>query len=406
MRTASLVLSGLLLACAGSSLVVWRVLTGWFHAPKSANAADQTVWVRDPDPAKVAALLTTEGLVSRQDWFELYLRTFRSKERRIRPGEYNLSAKMSPAELVDTLETGDVVVYSVAFPPGSTADDVASAFSENGLVDPKEFRALLDDPRFIAELQLDAKTLEGFLFPGAYHLSRGTSVRDLAEQMVAEYRGKVGDTLIESARAHGLGETQLAVLASLIEAEPVPVRQWAEVSAVFHNRLKKRLPLKSRGSVAYALKKKTTALGAADFLSEHSHNTYRRLGLPPTPISNPGLDAFVAAARPATSDALYYAGPKPDGTWVFCPDEGCLEALLGPGALARDPSPPLLKTPEPESLAATKKKLTPPKEADPPKADAPKADAPKADAPKADPTKAKTKKKPKKKPKKKREKKE
>ncbi|MBI2377694.1 MAG: endolytic transglycosylase MltG [Deltaproteobacteria bacterium] len=347
LRTASLVLSGLLLACAGSSLVAWRVLTGWFHAPKSASAADKVVWIKDPDPGRVAALLDEAGLVSRRDWLELYLRRFRTKERRIRPGEYALSAKMSPAELVTTLETGDVVTYSIAFPAGSTADQVIAAFSEKGLVDSLELRQLINDERFVQEMQLEARTLEGFLFPGAYHLSRGTPVRDLAEQMVAEYRNKVGDTLIESAQALGLKETELATLASLLEAEDAPERQWPEVAAALHNRLKKRLPLKSKGALAYGLKKSVESLTAGDYLIDTPFNTYRRLGLPPGPISNPGLEAFVAAARPATSDVLYYGGPKADGTWVFCPDEGCLTALLGPDALAKEPSPPIIKGADP-----------------------------------------------------------
>jgi len=128
----------------------------------------------------------------------------------------------------------------------------------------------------------------------------------MLSRMVMKMRAQLTPELIGAARELGFNVHQLLTLASIIEREAVVPSELPLISAVFWNRLKIDMPLQADPTVQYATGKGRQPLTRNDLLVDHPYNTYRRNGLPPGPIANPGLLAIRAAAHPARVNYLYF----------------------------------------------------------------------------------------------------
>jgi len=162
------------------------------------------------------------------------------------------------------------------------------------------------DPLFLRTLEIPASSVEGYLFPDSYQFVKGVPPEEILERMVTRMRGQLTPDLLKAAEARGLNAHQLLTLASIIEREGVERSELPLISAVFWNRLKLDMPLQADPTVQYAVGKGRQALTRADLQVDHPFNTYRRVGLPPGPIANPGLPAIQAAAHPARVNYLYF----------------------------------------------------------------------------------------------------
>lgn len=161
------------------------------------------------------------------------------------------------------------------------------------------------------------RSLEGFLFPATYELYAGASAATLVSKQLAAF--KEGFSSHDAARARALGVTpyQLLIVASMVEREASVPRERPLVAAVVYNRLRSRMPLGIDATLRYALHNDYThPLTEAQLHSSSPYNTRTHTGLPPTPISNPGLASIEAAANPARVSYLYYVA-RADG----CPGQ-------------------------------------------------------------------------------------
>lgn len=158
----------------------------------------------------------------------------------------------------------------------------------------------------------EAKGSEGFLFPATYaFFSDETAERFLRRQLEA-FRRAWAKVDLRYARSRNLTPYDVLIIASLIEREVVVPRERRLVAAVIYNRLRARMPLGIDASLRYGLDiPPTRPITKRDLASDSPYNTRRRLGLPPTPIANPGLAAMQAAAHPAPVPYLYFLR-KPD----------------------------------------------------------------------------------------------
>jgi cell division protein YceG involved in septum cleavage len=174
--------------------------------------------------------------------------------------------------------------------------------------------------------------LEGFLFPATYDMDKGATVSRLVEEQLVAFREHFGSE--EVAAAHALGETpyQLLTVASMVEREAQIPSDRAKIAAVIYNRLKAGMPLGIDATIYYAVELArniptyTHELTEADLHIDSPYNTRTHLGLPPTPISNPGAASIAAAAHPAHVSYLYYvAGADGCGEQVFSNTEAEFE---------------------------------------------------------------------------------
>ncbi len=169
-----------------------------------------------------------------------------------------------------------------------------------------------------AELALPAEARgnpEGFLFPASYPVTSKTTAGSLLAYMVrTANRHLATQAVADGGKAHGMTPYQTATVASIIEAEAGSRADMGKVARVVHNRLAKSMPLQMDSTINYALSRRTVDTKLSETRIDSPFNTYRRQGLPPTPIDSPGLDAMSAAVAPTPGDWLFFVTVKPGDT--------------------------------------------------------------------------------------------
>lgn len=229
---------------------------------------------------------------------------------RLHAGEYRFDRPASTWEVFDRLARGDVFYYELTVPEGSNMFDIAAALERLGVVAASEFLREAREPAMIRDLAPRAPTLEGYLFPDTYRITRQMSPREICRQMTSRFR-QVWAALGARADVH-----ETVTLASMIEKETAIADERPLVASVFLNRLRLGMPLACDPTVVYAALLEERYRGAiyrSDLESRQAYNTYRHPGLPPGPIANPGLEAIKAALNPARTDYLYFVA-LPDGS--------------------------------------------------------------------------------------------
>lgn len=264
---------------------------------------------------QLAALLENERLIASQWGFEI-LGRLTWADRRIPAGEYALHAGMRPTEILRELRTGHIVQYPVTIPEGYTVAQIASLLEQKGLADQAEFLELTRDRDFIRTLGLDVSSLEGYLFPNTYHIPKRSTCKEIIHAIVTNLWQAFTPELRARAREINMSVHQVLTLASVIEKETSVDGERELISAVFHNRLRRKIPLQSDPTVIYGLKSFDGNLRKRDLDVASPYNTYRVRGLPPGPIANPGARSIRAALYPAPSRFLYFVS-RNDGTHVF-----------------------------------------------------------------------------------------
>ena len=263
----------------------------------------------------VALLLERERLIKSRSAFVL-LGKSQSADRKVHAGEYELNPGMTPAEILSKLLNGQVLLHPLTIPEGLTIAQIADLVSQQGLTDRAEFLRLAKDRAFIASLGIQAETLEGYLYPDTYKFPRAVKAREVLVAMVERLRQVVGPDLVARMQELKMTMHEVLTLASVIEKETGSGGERPEISAVFHNRLKKRIPLQSDPTVIYGLPAFDGNLHKKDLSSPSPYNTYRVQGLPPGPIANPGIQAIRATLYPSDSRSLYFVS-RNDGTHHF-----------------------------------------------------------------------------------------
>ncbi len=188
--------------------------------------------------------------------------------------------------------------------------DIAASLGSLGIMTPEQFLRAARDPSLIRDVAPGAPSLEGYLFPDTYRLSRHATPEDVCRQMTNRFR-QVWASLQTQADVH-----ETVTLASLIEKETALPEERPLIASVFLNRLRLGMPLQCDPTTIYAALLEDSYRGAifrSDLERRQRYNTYQHLGLPPGPIANPGLESLKAALHPARSDYIYFVA-LPDGS--------------------------------------------------------------------------------------------
>jgi UPF0755 protein len=313
-----IILGCLLVAMAALGVAAYQTIR-WAEGPvipAQQHPPSKVVVIPDGSAFQhVAMLLEREGLI-KSSFFFVYFGKSQSADRKVHAGEYELNPGMTPAEILAMLLNGHVLLHSLTIPEGLTIVQVAELASQDGLADRVEFLRLAKDRAFIASLGIKAETLEGYLYPDTYKFPRGVKTREVLVAMVEQLRQVVGPDLLARMQELKMTMHEVLTLASVIEKETGAGGERPEISAVFHNRLKKRIPLQSDPTVIYGLPAFDGNLHKKDLSSPSPYNTYRVQGLPPGPIANPGIQAIRATLYPSDSRSLYFVS-RNDGTHQF-----------------------------------------------------------------------------------------
>ncbi len=235
----------------------------------------------------------------------------------VKYGEYLLSSSMRPITILEKLLNGEVVLHEVTIPEGYTDQGIAELLNEKRLLnDVNTFVELTKNKVFIAGMGISADSLEGFLYPDTYKLSKGLTPEEIIKKMVDQFKLTYTPEMQQRAKEIGMTTLQVITLASMIEKETaVPAERYL-ISGVFHNRLKLGMRLQSDPTVIYALHITNDVITRADLRKKNPYNTYTNYGLPPGPICNPGIESIIAALYPANVKYLYFVANN-DGSHEF-----------------------------------------------------------------------------------------
>jgi UPF0755 protein len=301
MRRAALMLILAVIALAAAALSL--------HLPHRAVALETVVEIpKGTSSAGVARLLAGAGVV-RYRWQFLAVRALRPRAK-LQAGEYKFDQPASAWEVFDRLARGDVFYYELTVPEGNNLFDIAAALDRLGVIRGEEFLKAAGDASLIRDLAPEAPSLEGYLFPDTYRITKHASAAQLCSQMTQRFR-QAWAKLGVSQPAH-----PIVTLASLVEEETAREEERPVIASVFRNRLALGMPLACDPTAIYAALRDGRYRGEifrSDLQSKNRYNTYQYGGLPPGPIANPGLSSLKAALHPADTGYLYFVA-RPDGS--------------------------------------------------------------------------------------------
>lgn len=227
----------------------------------------------------------------------------------IQPGSYRLRANMEPEQALEVLvDPGSKLLIPITIPEGYRVKEALKAIAAKTKFTPAQVDKAYQTVTATKLPPYAKGNAEGYLFPSTYNLEPGMTAVDLIGQMVSQFKAFADDAGLEAA-AHQLGQSQgdLVTIASLVQAEARRTQDMPKVAAVIYNRLDAGMPLQLDSTLHYVEESRGEVFTTNKLRNIDSpYNSYKRTGLPPTPIDSPGVDALDAALNPADASYLYF----------------------------------------------------------------------------------------------------
>lgn len=296
------------------------------------TADEQVTFLLEPGVPfrQILTRLQQQGLID-NEFSLLVFAKVTGWDRKMRHGEYALNRGMTALKILETLASGKSILYPFTFPEGANMYDVANALEAKGFFTAKDFLEFVKNPEEVkALLGEEHSSLEGYLFPETYSLTRFTTLKELVTSMVRRFKtvyDEVSAQLMIGAAGNKLtmSRHEIVTLASIIEKETGAPEERPLISSIFHNRLKIGMRLQTDPTIMYGILVQTGVpkmnITKQDLLTPTLYNTYTIKALPPGPIANPGREALLAAMKPAESKYLYFVS-RNNGTHEFSEDYG------------------------------------------------------------------------------------
>jgi UPF0755 protein len=325
-----------LLALVVAIAVVWFLLSLFQPFAGAGHGRVIVVIPKDSSASTVGSILAHDGVVSSGFFFDMRA-LVEGKRGALHSGRFLMREGESYAAAITALSKPPPVTIpvKVVIPEGETRLQIAELAAEDGLTGSytaaSERSPLLNPVTYGAPR--DTPNLEGFLFPATYDMKAGAPVSRLVAEQLTAFQERFGPE--EARRAHELHVTpyQLLTVASMVEREAQLPGDRPKIAAVIYNRLRLNMPLGIDATIYYAVEQAqgiatdTHELTESQLHIDSPYNTRTHRGLPPTPISNPGMASIEAAAHPAHVSYLYYvAGADGCGEQVFSTSYAQFEA--------------------------------------------------------------------------------
>lgn len=311
-------LGGMMFAVFVISVSVILACLGWMAACDvlALNKEELTAQVTVPenyDIDDVADALYDAGIIDYKFLFKIFS-SISDADEKIDPGTYELSTELDYRAIVTTMQTGSVsqLVTTIMIPEGYTMQQIFETLEEKKICsvdDLYEAAANFNyDYRFLEGTeQGDASRLEGFLFPDTYDFYQGEQASSVISKFLSNFYQKYNADMYQQAENLGLTIQEVITIASMIEKEAANNDERATIASVIYNRLKSDMMLQIDATIQYILPERKPILSLDDLEIDSPYNTYMYTGLPPGPISNPGLASIVAALQPDSTNYYYYA---------------------------------------------------------------------------------------------------
>lgn len=300
-----LVGASVVMAIGAVALAAWWTAR-WSARPLALPAGGTTLVVERGEPfGRVAARLEAGGFIGSARVL-VWLAQLRGDSSRVQAGEYLLSPGTTPASLLAQLVAGRVAQHTLTLVEGRTFRESLAMIQAHPAV--RVTLRGIAPSEVMTQLGRPGIHPEGQFFPDTYAFPRGTTDLDLLRQALGRMERALAAAWAERDPSVPLaGPYQALVLASIVEKETGAPDERPLVAGVFVNRLRLGMRLQTDPSVIYGLGPSFDGnLRRNDLLTDTPYNTYRRRGLPPTPIALVGEAALAAAVRPARTESLYF----------------------------------------------------------------------------------------------------
>ena len=265
----------------------------------------------------IAGRLKNDGVIYSSSLFMLCSLPYRG---RLIAGEYSLRKDMSILEVAQKMGRGERNIYTLKIIEGHNLYNIADSAGKAAIMGNEEFLLLAKDHRFLQRLGIAGDSLEGYLVPDTYYYSKEVDPDVFIETIVKKtFKNFEKEDIKKRMDVLNFDIHKTLTLASIIEREAKLKEEKPIISAVFHNRLKKGMPLDADPTVIYGTRAFNEPIKKTDLITYTPYNTYTFAGLPKGPICNPDKNSIIAALYPASVEYLYFVS-KNDGTHVFSRD--------------------------------------------------------------------------------------
>lgn len=290
--------------------------------------------VSHADISYVADELKSAGLIEYKWLFELFCK-ISNADTKLDPGEYELESSFDYRALIKNMQmgSGSTVTISVTIPEGFTMHQIFTRLEENKVC---SYDDLMDaaanysyNYSFLEGLEEgDATRLEGFLFPDTYEFYVGMQASSAINKLLENFNNKITEEMISQMNTMGLDIRTVVNMASLIEREAANDNERGLIASVIYNRLAINMPLGIDASILYVHQDHEGSPTSEMLAEESPYNTRLNVGLPPTPIANPGLASIEAVLNPETTNYYYYALDTASGQHRFFTNSGEFDAFV------------------------------------------------------------------------------
>jgi len=294
-----------------------------FFVPKSLFSKPQyTVFsvTKGESEQDIIDALSKQKLIRSPLFFKLYVAATDNRKK-LQAGNYRLTNHMNTAKIATAIATGQSMKEYFTVIEGWKLTDIAHELEKRNIVSAKDFLAAAnkdwtqDFP--LLKTTGKKKGLEGFLFPDTYEVSPGKEPDHLIESALANFEKKLSPELQREIATQKKTNFQILVMASILEKEANNMADKKIIAGILWKRIAAGMPLQADATVNYVTGKSDAKAASADTSINSPYNTYKYYGLPPGPISNPGLESILAAIRPVASSYWYYLAADGTGKTIF-----------------------------------------------------------------------------------------
>jgi len=269
--------------------------------------------------AAISSMMSQKNIISNQWVFEVVTK-LKGLDKSIQVGTFRFNSTHTNQDIINNLVFGRPDRKKITFLEGWNLKQVAGHLADVMKFEYDEIISILKDENFISDLNINSKTLEGYLFPETYYFFEGVDKKTIIKRLVKEHFSFWNEENILKADELGFTPIEIVTLASIIEGEAIYDSERPIISAVYHNRLKKGMKLQADPTVQYIIKDGPRRLLNKDLRIKSLYNTYMYKGLPPGPINSPGLQSLLAALNPQINNYFYFVA-KGDGYHTFSKNE-------------------------------------------------------------------------------------
>lgn len=335
MKKFLLILALLVLIGAGILYSIWRWIEvqSFFGTASVSNISQEFEIKEGEGSAEVGENLKTVGLIKDKTFFYYYVWKTRTNNK-LQAGAYELAPNMTIGQMVEKFTEGEVkpVIVKLTVPEGFNNKKIVELLQEKKPTIADEFEGIvnckcLNDPNcscdvlsekydFFSEIP-DSVDMEGYLFPDTYFIDKEDTGATLVSKFLNNFNKRVFPDLRAEITRQGKTLHEVITMASIVEREVHEAEDRKIVAGIFWNRLADNFPLQSDSTLSYILDTDKIKYYSDDIKVQSPYNTYANPGLPPGPISNPGMVSVRATVYYQNSEYYYFLNDPVTGETIF-----------------------------------------------------------------------------------------